>query len=680
MKNLLFLLLFSPFLCNSQLYKVNAKGGLNVRESPGGKKIATLLKDDYVYVYWKSDKTLTVTDIDKNTGKSKIINGNWVSIITLKPPKLKGDKVLWEDNYNNSRGVVFDGFLQKLNAEDSYSDLIKDNYVHFDNESLDISSADRAAVGIRDKCFIKNKDGTPFTGTAYYLDFKSGYDLLWNKDDPEEILLKTISFKNGLKNGISRIINLESGKVINEKIWEENTKILRANDNISKDKRVIVEFDNNISEVTIKGIIKFGGIGYDEGGDTYEGGNYITDVEYISSENMEEFKILFKMQEYHNWANKDYMDKEISISLKAVYEEEVTLLGDNYEGAMEYFYRTIETGFCVITSKISEIKLVETLDGEFKSYYDDGQLKLFQNYKNGIKHGVHKSFDDGGDLIYSRNYINGKLDGLEIFEGGWYYDSVYWKNGVKHGIEKSYRSEYPPTPSDQKFLRFEKHWKNGKNELEKWYHTNGKLQREGKWARTDYPVGIHKKYYLNGQLESEGELNGYGTNNYYKHEGKHVKYSRNGEIIDVKFYENDVEIIRKSKYKIVGTYSFGDDDCENGCGRVLIHPESDSTALFYIDVNRGAPSYNSGALKGRIFKNSNDTYLFYSKEYGECSLKITLNNNILSVSTEDGKNECGFGYAVRADANYILIDNFVPEYYTTGEDSKIYFESFYNEK
>ena len=169
-----FLILFLlPHISLSQLYKVTAEGGLNVREKPGGKKIATLLKDDYVYVYWKSDKTLTVTDIDKNTGESKIINGNWVSIITLKPPELKGDKVLWEDNYNNSRGVVFDGFLQKLNAEDSYSDLIKENYVHFDNESLDISSADRAAVGIRDKCFIKNKDGTPFTGTAYYLDFKS---------------------------------------------------------------------------------------------------------------------------------------------------------------------------------------------------------------------------------------------------------------------------------------------------------------------------------------------------------------------------------------------------------------------------------------------------------------------------------------------------------------------------
>ena len=644
-----FLILFLlPYLSFSQLYKVTAEGGLNVRETAGGKKIATLINNDYVYVYWKSDKTLTVTEVDEKTGKSKIINGNWVSIITLKPPKLKGDKVSWEDNYNNSRGVVFDGFLQKLNAEDSYSDLIKKNYVHFDKENLDI----------RDKCFIKNKDGTPFTGTAYYLDFKSGYDLLWSKGYPEEILLKTISFKNGLKNGISRIINLESGEVINEKIWNES---------LSED-------------ITVKGIIKFGGIGYDEGGDTYVGGSYIADVEYISSENMVEFKKLFEMQEYHNWASNDYIDKEISISLKAVYAEEVTLLGDNYNGAMEYFYGTIETGFCVITSEISEIKLVETLDGEFKSYYDDGQLKLLQNYKNGIKHGIHKSFDDGGELIYSRNYINGKLDGLEVFEGGWYLDSTYWKNGEKHGVEKSYRSEYPPTPSDQKFLRLINNWIDGKNELTKWYHTNGKLQREGKWAETDYPVGIHKKYYFNGQLESEGELNGYGTWIYYKHEGRHVKYSQYGEIIDVKFYENDIEIKRTSTNKFVGTYSFGDDDCENGCGRVLIHPESDSTALFYIDVNRGAPSYNSGALRGRIYKNSNDTYLFYSKEYGECSLKITLNNNILSVSTEDGKNECGFGYAVRADANYILIDNFVPEYYTTGEDSKIYFESFYNEK
>ena len=654
MKNLLFLLLFSPFLCNSQLYKVNAKGGLNVRETAGGKKIATLINNDYVYVYWKSDKTLTVTEVDEKTGKSKIINGNWVSIITLKPPKLKGDKVSWEDNYNNSRGVVFDGFLQKLNAEDSYSDLIKKNYVHFDKENLDI----------RDKCFIKNKDGTPFTGTAYYLDFKSGYDLLWSKGYPEEILLKTISFKNGLKNGISRIINLESGEVINEKIWNES---------LSED-------------ITVKGIIKFGGIGYDEGGDTYVGGSYIADVEYISSENMVEFKKLFEMQEYHNWASNDYMDKEISISLKAVYVEEVTLLGDNYEGAMEYFYRTIETGFCVITSEISEIKLVETLDGEFKSYYDDGQLKLLQNYKNGIKNGIHKSYSDIGELIYLRNYVNGKLDGLEIEKVGWgmtrdwYLDSIYWKNGEQHGIKKSYRLKNNSSNSDERILMLEEHWENGTNQLTKWYHTNGKVQSEGKWERTDYPVGIHKKYYFNGQLESEGELNGYGTNNYYKHEGRHVKYSQYGEIIDIKFYENDIEIKRTSTNKFVGTYSFGDNECENGCGRVLIHPESDSTALFYIDVNRGAPSYNSGALRGRIYKNSNDTYLFYSKEYGECSLKITLNNNILSVSTEDGKNECGFGYAVRADGNYILIDNFVQEYYTTGEDSKIYFESFYNEK
>ena len=50
MKNLLFLLLFSPFLCNSQLYKVNAKGGLNVRETAGGKKIATIDKNQSIKI------------------------------------------------------------------------------------------------------------------------------------------------------------------------------------------------------------------------------------------------------------------------------------------------------------------------------------------------------------------------------------------------------------------------------------------------------------------------------------------------------------------------------------------------------------------------------------------------------------------------------------------------------
>ena len=639
-----FLILFLlPYISFSQLYKVSAEGGLNVRKSPGGKKIATLLKDDYIYVYWKSDETLTVTDIDKNTGKSKIINGNWVSIITLNPPKLKGDKVLWEDNYNNSRGVVFDGFLQKLNDEDSYSDLIKNNYVHFDKENLDI----------RDKCFIKNKDGTPFTGTAYYLDFKSGYDLPWDKDDPDEILLKTISFKNGLKNGISRIINLQSGKVINEKIWNENRS----------------------EDFTVKGVLKFSGIGYDEGGDTFLGGNYITDVEYISSENMEEFKTLFKKQEYHNWASDDYMDKEISISLKSVYNEEVTLLGDNYYGAMEYFYETIKTEFCVITSEISEIKLVETLDGEFKSYYDDGQIKLLQNYKNGIKNGIHKSYSDNSELIYLRNYVNGKLDGLEIKKVGWgmtqdwYLDSIYWKNGEQHGIKKSYRPKNASN-SDERILILEEHWENGTNQLTKWYHTNGKVQSEGKWERTDYPVGIHKKYYFNGQLESEGELNGYGTNNYYKHEGRHIKYSQYGQIIDVKFYENDIEIKRKSTNEFVGTYSFGDNECENGCGSLLIHPESDSSVIFYLEVNRGAPNYNSGAVKGKLFMSSENIYEYNSNKFGACGLVFELDDVFMKIKTIVNKNNCGFGFNVSADGLYKLLDNNVPEYYTNGEGSK----------
>ena len=296
---------------------------------------------------------------------------------------------------------------------------------------------------------------------------------------------------------------------------------------------------------------------------------------------------MFETIEYHDWAiQDDYIDKKISISLKKVYNENIDLLGDSYEGAQIYFYDVFETEFCSNNVIILDAKIAERLDGKFESFYDNGQLKLQQYYDNGIKNGIHKSYSYTGELIYLRNYIDGKLDGLEIEKVGWgttedwYLDSTYWKHGEKHGIKKSYRLKDGSSNLNERIIRYEEHWENGTNELTKWYHSNGKVQSEGKWAKLDYPVGIHKKYYFNGQLESEGELNGYGTNNYYKHEGRHVKYSQYGEIVDVKFYKNDIEINRTSTNKLVGTYSFGDNECENGCGELLIHPNSDGSFSF----------------------------------------------------------------------------------------------------
>ena len=93
MKKLLLLLLFIPLVCfgqnnigdsffgvgvivptafsASKVYAVTSQGGLNVRDKPGsdGKKIATLLVDDLVYLLEKTDISLTINDLNKSTVK-----------------------------------------------------------------------------------------------------------------------------------------------------------------------------------------------------------------------------------------------------------------------------------------------------------------------------------------------------------------------------------------------------------------------------------------------------------------------------------------------------------------------------------------------------------------------------------------------------------------------------------
>lgn len=49
-----------------------------------------------------------------------------------------------------------------------------------------------------------------------------------------------------------------------------------------------------------------------------------------------------------------------------------------------------------------------------------------------------------------------------------------------------------------------------------------------------------------------------------------------------------------------GVYSYGT-TAENGrIGVVYVYPNSENTLLFYLELNRGAPSYNSGAIVGQM--------------------------------------------------------------------------------
>lgn len=124
--------------------------------------------------------------------------------------------------------------------------------------------------------------------------------------------------------------------------------------------------------------------------------------------------------------------------------------------------------------------------------------------------------------------------------------------------------------------------------------------------------------------------------------------------------------------KYAGLYSYGTDIEKGGIGTILIYPETDSTVLFYIDLNRGAPSYNMGSLYGRV-KITDGKGTFYAKtdltDQG-CKWSFQFNDNSLVIKTIDDQYECGFGGLVYADGTYNRTSTKTPEYFENGEGIK----------
>lgn len=129
---------------------------------------------------------------------------------------------------------------------------------------------------------------------------------------------------------------------------------------------------------------------------------------------------------------------------------------------------------------------------------------------------------------------------------------------------------------------------------------------------------------------------------------------------------------------IAGTYSFGGDGEKGPGGSVLIYPVNENSALFLLDINRGAPSYNSGQLFGEM--KIEDNIGTYVDPDLNCLLKFEFSANQLIVSYGEGQNDCGFGNGVYANNTYSHTDKSVPTHFTNGEGEEIQFEGLTVEK
>lgn len=89
---------------------------------------------------------------------------------------------------------------------------------------------------------------------------------------------------------------------------------------------------------------------------------------------------------------------------------------------------------------VYEINQQEPFTGTVISKYDNGQLMLKENYKDGKKNGFKREYEKNGQLSSERNYKGGKLHGTQKYYTSYGQLDVEenYQDGKKNGIEKVY--------------------------------------------------------------------------------------------------------------------------------------------------------------------------------------------------------------------------------------------------
>ncbi len=141
----------------------------------------------------------------------------------------------------------------------------------------------------------------------------------------------------------------------------------------------------------------------------------------------------------------------------------------------------------------------DVMDGVYKEYYRNGNLKLAINLKDGKLSGLNEVYMKDGHLIATRNYLNGQPHGeyKDYYSDGSLHVVGMAVNGKKEGWERKY-------------------YKNGPL-LEEIFYQDGLGQGEA------------KTYYENGKLRYQGNL-------------------KNGKFQNITEYDQDGKLVKEIQY------------------------------------------------------------------------------------------------------------------------------------
>ena len=173
-------------------------------------------------------------------------------------------------------------------------------------------------------------------------------------------------------------------------------------------------------------------------------------------------------------------------------------------------------------------------------YYDSGEVKSQETYKNGKPNGLWIDWYENGEKKRQVNFKNGDLDGLvtEWYENGKKMKEITIKNGKLDGLEtewyKNGQKEKEGNRTDGELdglvtiwyenghKEEEKTFKSGKKEgLFTWWYKNGQKKQEG-IIKDEKDEGLWTTWYENGQKKGESNFkNG-------KRDGENISWYENG--------------------------------------------------------------------------------------------------------------------------------------------------------
>lgn len=188
----------------------------------------------------------------------------------------------------------------------------------------------------------------------------------------------------------------------------------------------------------------------------------------------------------------------------------------------EYF-----NGYQIDKKKINRRDAKNRKQGTWITYHSNGNENTECGYLNDKRHGYYREYDPYGALISEKRYLHGELVTREIeetFEVKADIKTTYWSNGkiqftgaflegIPVGIHKEYKN-------------------NGELELAKVYNEFGILTEQGLVNENGKRVGSWKFFYPNGELLAKGE---YGND---KKQGKWEYFYKNNKKEQIGRYKN----------------------------------------------------------------------------------------------------------------------------------------------